>query len=153
MSCLGVGKTVLTFSLMGNDQDAEEYLSYDRSQGFQEGETRGVHHEEWTVALPEHLPVHSGRLKMLVWDYAGQFIYRATHQCFFTRQAIYLLVFFIYYMRRVDCKRCGILVEEFPGAFGDGTLTPQSTPNERVRKVEGTRFGQTDRSFRPNNRK
>ena len=78
---------------MGNEQDAKQYLKYDRSKGFQEGETQGVHHEEWNVALHEYLPGRTGRLKMLVWDYAGQFIYRATHQCFFTRQAIYMLVF------------------------------------------------------------
>ena len=32
-------------------------------------------------------------MEFLIWDYAGQHMYRATHQCLFTQQALYLLVF------------------------------------------------------------
>ena len=93
----GVGKTVLTYRLMGRDDEAEQYLSFDRDgegMGSTEGETRGVHHEEWVISSTKEYTTHyAGRLELMVWDYAGQSGYRGLHQCFFSRQGMYVLVF------------------------------------------------------------
>jgi GTPase SAR1 family protein len=93
----GVGKTVLTYRLMGMDDEAERYLAFDRDGGGREshrGETRGVHHEDWVIeSTGDYTSHHDGRLELTVWDYAGQSGYRGLHQCFFSRQAVYLLVF------------------------------------------------------------
>jgi GTPase SAR1 family protein len=93
----GVGKTVLTYRLMGMDAEAERYLAFDRDaegRQSQRGETRGVHHEDWVIeSTVDYTSQHDGRLELLVWDYAGQSGYRGLHQCFFSRQAVYLLVF------------------------------------------------------------
>jgi small GTP-binding protein len=93
----GVGKTLLTYRLMGMDAETERYLAFDRDAGGHEshrGETRGVHHEDWVIESTEdYTSHHDGRLQLIVWDYAGQSGYRGLHQCFFSRQAVYLLVF------------------------------------------------------------
>jgi Leucine-rich repeat (LRR) protein len=56
-----VGKTVLTYRLIGNIQEAERNLNLDRHQGERSGETRGIHHEKLTVA----------DLQLVIWDYVS----------------------------------------------------------------------------------
>jgi hypothetical protein len=86
-----VGKTVLTYRLMKRDNEARACLQERQS-------TWGVHHERWELPLGDmhdntcsHLP-GGENLVLVVWDYAGEHEYRGT-QCFFTRQALYLVVF------------------------------------------------------------
>jgi small GTP-binding protein len=81
-----VGKTVLIYRLMRRDEEAHDYLQSRQS-------TRGVHHDRWEHPLGSADATEQGNVEFIVWDYAGQHEYRGTHQCFFTRQALYLVVF------------------------------------------------------------
>jgi GTPase SAR1 family protein len=58
-------------------------------------ETKGVHHELWEIPLKDHMKSKSDTdiLRLSIWDYAGQHVYRGTHQCFFSSQALHLLAF------------------------------------------------------------
>lgn len=61
-------------------------------------------------------------------------------------------VFFLYHMRRVDCKRCGVLVETVPWAFGKytSTKTYMKFLSDWARKLS---WVETARSFRTTWRK
>ncbi|MDX2096822.1 MAG: M17 family peptidase N-terminal domain-containing protein, partial [Leptolyngbyaceae cyanobacterium bins.59] len=80
-----VGKSVLCRRLMRDDGGARKLLA-SRSP------TAGIQQRTWLNPLGV-ADGDEALLKLIVWDYAGQHAYRGTHQCFFTRQAVYLLVF------------------------------------------------------------
>jgi GTPase SAR1 family protein len=81
-----VGKTALIHRLMRRDEEAQAYLQSRQS-------TRGVHHDRWEHALGSADATERADVVFIMWDYTGQYEYRSTHQCFFTRQALYLVVF------------------------------------------------------------
>jgi GTPase SAR1 family protein len=68
------------------NREAQDYLQTRQS-------TKGVHHDCWENPLGSADATEGRKLAFVVWDYAGQHEYRGTHQCFFTRQALYLGVF------------------------------------------------------------
>jgi GTPase SAR1 family protein len=80
-----VGKTVLIYRLMRRDEEAQGHLQSRQP-------TRGVHHDCWEHPLGSADATQREKLEFIVWDYAGQHEYRGTHQCLFTRQALYLVV-------------------------------------------------------------
>ena len=70
-----------------------------RLQKRQPGETectKGIDIEEWAchggkvqfIFRPNRQPI-----QFLAWDFAGQEVYQVTHQCFYSRRALYLAVF------------------------------------------------------------
>ncbi len=61
-------------------------------------------------------------------------------------------VFFVYHMRRVNCKRCGVLVEAVPWASGKYTLTKTHMKflSDWARKIS---WSETARSFKTSWRK
>jgi len=86
-----VGKTLLALRMIGKNKEADMHLVLDRNVGEHSGETSGVHHETLSLSLGDDYS--HDHLQLSFWDYAGQNIYRGTHQCFFTRQSLNLLVF------------------------------------------------------------
>jgi GTPase SAR1 family protein len=111
----GVGKTVLTHRLMRKHEEARVCLEARKS-------TTGVRHEQWVNPLgcSSSDDDHAKQLVLIVWDYAGQHAYRGTHQCFFTRQSLYILVFDLSVDEK-DSAACGIqwmfdIHDRVPGA-------------------------------------
>lgn len=64
-----VGKTLLTYHLMGNDEEADSHMNLDRSRGDHNGETRGVHHEKLMIELGKGF--EHDYLQLLIWDYVS----------------------------------------------------------------------------------
>jgi internalin A len=73
----GVGKSSLLHALHGREFNASLEA------------TRGI--EVDTLTLP-HPTLPDQSLQLNIWDFGGQDIYRATHQFFLTKQALYLVV-------------------------------------------------------------
>ncbi len=78
----GVGKTTLLKALVGGD-----------SEEPREGEptTHGVQISIHALRLP-HLTRRGVEIQLNAWDFGGQEVYRVTHQFFFSRRSLYLLV-------------------------------------------------------------
>jgi GTP-binding protein EngB required for normal cell division len=99
-----VGKTVLINRLMNKDEDPSHHSKSPLP-------TRGVHYKCWEIPKSCH-PLDSGGLLLSkadplilgVWDYAGHHTYLGTHQYFFTREALYLLVFDLSADERKSCE-------------------------------------------------
>jgi internalin A len=78
----GVGKTTLLKALMGRE-----------GQEPREGEptTHGVQIDIHALRLP-HPGTEGVEIRLNAWDFGGQEVYRVTHQFFFSRRSLYLLV-------------------------------------------------------------
>ncbi len=75
----GVGKTTLLKALTGKEPKADEPT------------THGVQIEVQALYLP-HPGMEGVDIQFNTWDFGGQEVYRVTHQFFFSRRSIYLLV-------------------------------------------------------------
>lgn len=75
----GVGKTTLLKSLTGRVPKVEEPT------------THGVEIARESLMLP-HPEKEGVEIKINAWDFGGQEVYRVTHQFFFSRRSVYLLV-------------------------------------------------------------
>lgn len=73
-----VGKTSLVNRLIDNRFDPRE------------SKTEGISIRRWQVPVPDN--GHHVDIRLNVWDFGGQGIYQATHQFFFTRRSLYILV-------------------------------------------------------------
>ena len=78
----GVGKTTLLKALMGREGEEPR-----------EGEptTHGVQIDIHALRLP-HPDKEGVEIQLNTWDFGGQEVYRVTHQFFFSRRSLYLLV-------------------------------------------------------------
>jgi len=74
-----VGKTTLLKALTGQEPRADEPT------------THGVHIDIQAMSLP-HPEKPGVQIQLNAWDFGGQEVYRVTHQFFFSRRSIYLLV-------------------------------------------------------------
>jgi GTPase SAR1 family protein len=106
------GKTVLIYRLMHCDEEAQGHLQSRQS-------TRGVHHDRWEHPLGSADATERGNVTFIV----GLRGTARTHQCFFTRQALYLVVFDLSEDERESAARakqwiCDI--EDGSGAIGGG---------------------------------
>ncbi|NES23982.1 MAG: hypothetical protein F6K41_34995, partial [Symploca sp. SIO3E6] len=75
----GVGKTTLLKALTGKEPQKDEAT------------THGVSIEVQALHLP-HPQKKDIAIKLNAWDFGGQEVYRVTHQFFFSKRSIYLLV-------------------------------------------------------------
>ena len=57
--------------------------------------TEGIDIEEWSCkgGKKRLFRGHKEPIRFLAWDFAGQEVYQVTHQCFYSRRALYLAVF------------------------------------------------------------
>jgi internalin A len=78
----GVGKTTLLNALMKRE---------DRTPKKDETTTHGVKIDVDALQLP-HPEKESVEIQLNAWDFGGQDVYRVTHQFFFSRRSLYLLV-------------------------------------------------------------
>jgi internalin A len=85
-----VGKTTLLKALSGKEPRRNEPT------------THGVSVEIQSLHLPH--PDHGTRIQFNAWDFGGQEVYRVTHQFFFSRRSIYLLV----WEPRMGVQQCQI---------------------------------------------
>ncbi|MGK7907978.1 MAG: leucine-rich repeat protein, partial [Synechococcus sp.] len=74
-----VGKTTLLKALTGNDPQAGEQT------------THGISIDIQALRLP-HPDQPDTQLKFNAWDFGGQEVYRVTHQFFFSKRSVYLLL-------------------------------------------------------------
>ncbi len=75
----GVGKTTLLKAMTGQEPRADEPT------------THGVKINVQALHLP-HPDEHGVQIQLNAWDFGGQEVYRVTHQFFFSRRSIYLLL-------------------------------------------------------------
>jgi len=75
----GVGKTTLLKALTGKDPQTNEST------------THGVDIAIQALHLP-HPQKENVEIKLNAWDFGGQEVYRVTHQFFFSKRSVYLLV-------------------------------------------------------------
>ena len=78
----GVGKTTLLNALMKKE---------DRTPKADEKTTHGVKIDVDALQLP-HPEKEGVKIQLNAWDFGGQDVYRVTHQFFFSRRSLYLLV-------------------------------------------------------------
>ena len=78
----GVGKTTLLNALMKKE---------DRTPKVDEKTTHGVKIDVDALQLP-HPEKEGVKIQLNAWDFGGQDVYRVTHQFFFSRRSLYLLV-------------------------------------------------------------
>ena len=78
----GVGKTTLLNALMNKG---------DRTPKKDETTTHGVKIDVNAVQIP-HPEKENVKIQLNAWDFGGQEVYRVTHQFFFSRRSLYLLV-------------------------------------------------------------
>lgn len=78
----GVGKTTLLKALMGRE---------DKQPREDEPTTHGVQIDIRALHLP-HPEQEDVEIQRNAWDFGGQEVYRVTHQFFFSRRSLYLLV-------------------------------------------------------------
>ncbi len=90
----GVGKTTLLKALMGREGEEPR-----------EGEptTHGVQIDVHALNLP-HPKKEGVEIQLNAWDFGGQEVYRVTHQFFFSRRSLYLLV----WEPRAGVKQCQV---------------------------------------------
>lgn len=57
--------------------------------------TEGIDIEEWSCRGGKKRLFKGSRepIRFLAWDFAGQEVYHVTHQCFYSRRALYLAMF------------------------------------------------------------
>jgi len=77
-----VGKTTLLKALMGRE---------DQAPREKESTTHGVQIDIEALRLP-HPDKDNVEIQLNAWDFGGQEVYRVTHQFFFSRRSLYLLV-------------------------------------------------------------
>ncbi len=78
----GVGKTTLLKALMGREGEKPRE---------HEPTTHGVEIDVHALCLP-HPDKEDVEIQLNAWDFGGQEVYRVTHQFFFSRRSLYLLV-------------------------------------------------------------
>lgn len=140
-----VGKTSMIKRLIGGEAASvpthdQRTVGVDIYQWNPKEDVRFEHIDSRIEFQDEELSAACGDVdvKFSVWDFAGQHVYHATHELFFSSRALYVLVWDMGAMNRDTMKRKGSLLEDSEtGAF---KLSYDSSDDESVGDCDDDNF-------------